>query len=174
MCGNCDGASRFARTARSSIFRCVKTIADPAVRVALAQRLSLLTREAQRRWGTLSPHEMLCHLGDAAEMVLMTRPRERPMAPRRRPLLKLIGLWTPMRWPHGWKTNPRHDPKVDGTKPTRFEKDRERVIVTMHAMGAARPGSVEPMHGTFGTMSVIDWQRWAYKHIDHHLRQFGL
>jgi hypothetical protein len=29
-------------------------------------------------------------------------------------------------------------------------------------------------HRVFGLMTVADWQRWAYKHADHHLRQFGL
>jgi hypothetical protein len=152
----------------------VKTVADPAVRESLAQRLGLLRPETPRRWGILTAHEMLCHLGDAAEMVLRTRPRERPMPPRQRRVMKMIGLWTPMRWPQGWRTNPRNDPRLDGTKPSQFENDRERVIATMRAMGDARPDSVEPMHGTFGRMSLVDWQRWAYKHIDHHLRQFGL
>jgi hypothetical protein len=34
--------------------------------------------------------------------------------------------------------------------------------------------SLEPAHGFFGTMSTRDWQRWAWKHTEHHLRQFGL
>jgi hypothetical protein len=29
-------------------------------------------------------------------------------------------------------------------------------------------------HGRFGTMTTRDWHRWAYRHTDHHLRQFGL
>ena len=34
--------------------------------------------------------------------------------------------------------------------------------------------TLEPAHGFFGIMSLADWHRWAYKHTDHHLRQFGL
>jgi hypothetical protein len=26
----------------------------------------------------------------------------------------------------------------------------------------------------FGAMLPKDWQRWGYRHTDHHLRQFGL
>jgi hypothetical protein len=29
-------------------------------------------------------------------------------------------------------------------------------------------------HGLFGTMSLRDWQRWAYRHTNHHLRRFGI
>ena len=43
----------------------------------------------------------------------------------------------------------------------------------MEGIATAR-SDLEPAHGFFGTMSVADWQRWAYKHTDHHLRQFGV
>jgi hypothetical protein len=51
----------------------VKTVVDPAVVESLIGRLTALTPETQRRWGTPTPHEMLCHLSDAAEMVLRVR-----------------------------------------------------------------------------------------------------
>jgi hypothetical protein len=67
-----------------------------------------------------------------------------------------------------------HDPQASGTKPSVFAKDLERAIATLQAIAAAEAGTLEPVHGLFGSMSVADWQRWAYKHTDHHLRQFGL
>ena len=88
----------------------MKTVADAEVLGSLFARLNALRIDSPRRWGTLTPHEMLCHLGDASAMVLGTRPRTRPVAPRRRPLLKGLGLWSPLRWPHGWPTNPMHVP----------------------------------------------------------------
>jgi hypothetical protein len=152
----------------------VKTVADSAVRHSLIARLHALRPESRGRWGTLTAHEMLCHLGDAAEMVLRVRPRVKPIPRRRRLIVKWLGLWTPIRWPHGWPTNPQHDPRVYGTRPSAFAADLQRAIAGIEGLAVADPRSVEPMHGVFGTMSVIDWQRWAYKHTDHHLRQFGL
>jgi hypothetical protein len=154
--------------------RTLKTVADPDVLRALESRLAGLNAASQRRWGTLTPHEMLCHLGDACEMVLRTRPRERPLPRRARPVVKFLGLSMPLRWPRGIATNPAHDPRSRGTKPGEFNKDRERVVATLRAIAAAKPETLEPMHGNFGVMSTRDWQRWAYKHTDHHLRQFGL
>jgi hypothetical protein len=117
---------------------------------------------------------MLCHLGDATAMALRTRPRDRPAPARRRSALKLLGLWTPVRWPHGWKTNPMHDPKTRGTRPSAFSDDLERAVAGLQGVAAAPAETLEPAHGFFGSMSLADWQRWAYKHTDHHLRQFGL
>ncbi len=152
----------------------MKTVADPAVVQSLKERLGALRPDSQRRWGTLTPHEMLCHLGDAAEMVLRVRPRTNTVAQRQRPLVKGFGLWTPFRWPHGWRTNPSHDPRIDGTRPTEFAADLKRAIAGIEALAVANGDALDPTHGFFGIMSVIDWQRWAYKHTDHHLRQFGL
>jgi len=152
----------------------LRTVADPLVHRALRERLEALTPDSKRRWGTLTPHEMLCHLGDAAAMVLRTRPRTEPVMPRHRPIVKWIGLWSPLPWPHGWKTNPLHNPRDKGTKPSQFAKDLARAIEGIDGIAAAHPGALEPVHGLFGTMSMADWQRWAYRHTDHHLRQFGL
>lgn len=152
----------------------MKTVGDAAVLRALVARLQALQTGSLRRWGTLTPHEMLCHLGDATAMVLRTRPRDRPVPDRQRRARKLLGLWTPLRWPHGWQTNPMHDPRALGTQPSAFARDLERAIAGLDGLASAAADSLEPAHGFFGSMSLADWQRWAYKHTDHHLRQFGL
>jgi hypothetical protein len=151
----------------------VKTVADPAIARALIERLEAVQPDAPRRWGTLTAHEMLCHLGDATDMVLGVRPRKQRIPARRRPLIKYLGLWCPVPWPRGMRTNPMHDPRAEGTRPTEFTKDLARAIAGIQGIAAAVPGRIEPVHGLFGTMSLRDWQRWAYRHTDYHLRQFG-
>jgi hypothetical protein len=151
----------------------LKTVADPTVLRSLRERLGVIDVTSQRRWGTLTPHEMLCHLGDAHAMALGLRPRKGATLVRRRPLVKWLGLWTPIPWPHGWPTNPAHDPKAEGTRPSEFAKDLERVLGGLQGIADAAPDALIPAHGFFGAMSLLDWQRWAYRHVDHHLRQFG-
>ena len=152
----------------------MKTIADPAVLDSLKQRLAALTPGSERRWGTLTAHEMVCHLADSSDMVLRTRPRTLHSPAKRRWLFKFVGLWTPIRWPHGWRTNPRLDPRADGTKPSEFMADRDRAVAGLDALSRAEDGALEHVHGVFGRMSARDWQRFAFKHTDHHLRQFGV
>jgi hypothetical protein len=71
-------------------------------------------------------------------------------------------------------TNPRHDPRREGTRPTDFEQDRARAIASLEGIAIAAPDSLEPVHGMFGAMTRRDWQRWAFRHVDYHLKQFGL
>ena len=150
----------------------MKTVADATVLRSLVERLRLLEPQTPRRWGTMTAHEMLCHLGDASEMVLRIRPRVKPVPRRRRALMKAVFLWSPVRFPHGVPTNPMHDPRADGTKPSEFARDLARAVAALEGI-ASSGGDLEAGHGTFGTMTLADWQRWAWKHTDHHLRQFG-
>lgn len=152
----------------------MKTVANPLVLSGLVGRLEAVGPESTRRWGSLTAHEMLCHLGDATAMVLGTRPRKDTPPVRTRRLLKCVGLWSPVRWPHGWAANPAHDPKAGGTKPTDFAADLARAIEGLQGVASASAAQLTPLHGFFGRMSPRDWQRWAYKHTDHHLRQFGV
>ena len=151
----------------------MKTVADNKVLRSLIARLHRMTPDSRRRWGTMTAHEMLCHLGDASEMVLRIRPRVKPVPIRRRALMKAIFLWSPFRFPHGVPTNPMHDPRADGTKPSEFARDLARAVAALEGIASSR-GNLEPAHGTFGTMTLAGWQRWAWKHTDHHLRQFGV
>jgi len=152
----------------------MKTVGDSVVLEALVARLRALEPASVRRWGSLTPQEMLCHLDDAAAMVLRTRPRTQHIAGRSRPFLKALALWSPIRWPHGIRTSPMNDPRADGTRPSSFVQDLDRALAGLRGIASASPATLESVHVSFGTMSLADWQRWAYKHTDHHLRQFGL
>jgi hypothetical protein len=79
-----------------------------------------------------------------------------------------------MPWPKGAKTRPGVDPRREGTRPGDFERDRARVFDGMDHLAAAPGDGLARAHFMVGPMSRADWHRWAYKHVDHHLRQFGL
>lgn len=149
----------------------MKSLTDPRVLDALIRRLEALSPATHRRWGTLSPHEMLCHLSDAAESVL-SRPGG-PAGPARR-WRKWLGLYTALPWPHGLKTPASVDPRKGGSRPDLFERDRARAIAGLRALSAASLEAFPAAHGNFGAMRAADWHRWGYRHTDHHLRQFGL
>lgn len=149
----------------------MKSVADSAVLERLIERLGALGPETPRRWGSLTAAEMLCHLADATASVLTSTTSE-PVP--RRPLLKWFALRVPLAWPHGLQTPPEVDPHVEGTRPSDFETDRQRAIDGLRAFAAAPASALSVSHGAFGKMSQRDWQIWAYRHTDHHLRQFGV
>lgn len=152
------------------------TIADPSKLESLIARLKTLRPDAERRWGTLDAGEMLCHLADGSDVVLMRRDASEPESEiRPRPFLKWLALYAPfVPWAKGAETDAKVDPRRDGTRPGDFEADRRRVLEGLLAVASASDGELNPVHGLFGPMSRRDWHRSAYRHVDHHLRQFGV
>ena len=80
----------------------MKTISNPATLAALAARLESVTPVAERHWGTITPHQMVVHLGDAADAVLQRRPWPTSRRKESR-LMKWLALSLPIKWPHGVK-----------------------------------------------------------------------
>lgn len=150
-----------------------RSLASPEHINELVARLERLEPTSARRWGTLTPHEMVCHLADAFHATL----GERPVAPLdtwfQRTVIKWIALHTTIPWPKGIPTTPEVDPRRNGTRPGGdFERDRAAVIVLVR-----RFASVEARysrHPVFGAMTRDEWLLWGYGHVDHHLRQFGM
>ncbi len=156
----------------------MKAVSNPTILQEFVERLAALQPDTPRKWGTLTPGEMLCHLGDASASVLerssAAAEDSSSKAVRSRPVLKWIALRSPLPWPQGLKTPASVDPRAEGTKPGDFEVDRQRAIDGLRALAGAPSTALATNHGAFGSMTIDDWHRWAYRHTDHHLRQFGL
>jgi hypothetical protein len=142
----------------------MKTVGNPEVLRSLLDGLRRVRPDSQRRRGVLTAHQMLCHLGDASAMVLGERPRNAPARMRRRRVVKALVLWSALPWPHGWPTNPQHNPMVAGTQPSSFSSDLQRVSVGLERIATASADTLEPVHGFFGVMTVRDWQRCVPAH----------
>lgn len=148
------------------------TLADPDTCASLRQRLQALRPDTPRRWGTLTAHEMLCHVADAADAVLDPEGKRPEVGAK--PIIKWIALRSGLPWPKGFQAPTRIDQRKGGTPPVEFEADRRRALDGLARLAAA-PDHVWPRtHKVFGTMEPADWFRWAFRHTDHHLRQFGL
>jgi transposase InsO family protein len=56
-----------------------------------------------------------------------------------------------------------------------FSKERERLSKLLHKFAEGGPaGCTTNPHSFLGKMTPEEWAILAYKHIDHHLRQFGV
>ena len=139
----------------------------------LVARLQRLNPDTPRRWGSMTAHEMLCHLSDSFRGMLGERSISMvPASSAKRRFMRLVALHLPLPWPHGIQTRPEVDPKRDGTKPVAFDADRQEVITLMRRF--ISPDARYQPHPMFGVMPRSDWMIWGYRHPDHHLRQFGV
>jgi uncharacterized protein with PQ loop repeat len=153
--------------------RRAQTLADAACKAEILTRVAALRPDSVRRWGRMSAHQMVCHVIDCNRMALGDLAVVAPKAWFPRAITKWVSLYTRVPWPAGLPTNPELDQDVYGTQPNDFVADVAALVATVERL-SARAGRHEwPRHPDFGVMSEADWLRWGYRHLDHHLRQFG-
>ncbi len=152
----------------------MKSLADAADVEEILRRVRAVRADAPRRWGTMTPHGMMCHVADALRMALGARAVSRVGGPFGRTAWKWLVLFVPVRWPRGRiRTSPELDPGAGGTAPSSFDADVAEVLALVRRVAARSGTRAWPEHPVFGPMSGPEWLRWAYLHLDHHLRQFG-
>ncbi len=149
----------------------MKTISDPNVASALAERLQRVSSTEPRIWGSMTAHQMLVQVAGTTEAALGRQPFPQSRRPPSR-VLKWAALTLPLRWPRGI-TGPA-DPAARALPPETFDADRDRAVEQLSALASASGTTLCPQHPIFGPMSRRNWHRWAFLHTDHHLRQFGL
>jgi hypothetical protein len=138
------------------------------------KRLAELRPETPARWGRMSAHQMVCHLADTFRMALGERPVEELFNRPVRVVMRWAGLYVPVPFPRGAPTLPVLDQRRQGTPPGDFEADRAELLALLDRFLAAGPSLAGNAHPLFGPLTEREWRRWAEKHTDHHLRQFGL
>ena len=109
-----------------------RSLAVPANVDELISRIGRLDPACARQWGTMTPHEMLCHLADSFLAVLGERPASSAETLLSRTVVKWIALHTSLPWPQGLPTRPEVDQKQGGTRPVEFERDRKVVVDLIH------------------------------------------
>jgi hypothetical protein len=148
----------------------MKIVGDARALADLEARVEGLTLDAERRWGKMNVQQMLAHLAGAMEWVTGDG-EARPWPQKPSKLIKFVALRVPLPWPKGIP-NP-NDPAGVPVAPEEFDALRKRVLAGLAAMSRWEATDRTPPHPAFGPMSTWEWRRWAWKHADHHLRQFG-
>jgi hypothetical protein len=144
---------------------------NPADRDALSRRFAALEPGAKAQWGRMEPAQMLRHCATSLEDALGTRPVKQVF------LGKLV---TPFIRAQVFGTKPfRRDAPTDPTyvvsAPQDFQAELSRLATLIDRLvqrGAAKTEGL--VHPFFGHLSGEKWGRLVYKHLDHHLRQFGV
>lgn len=149
----------------------MKSLGDPKVRASCCERLARIDPLAAPRWGRMSAHQMVCHLSDSFRVAAGEKFASPATSLVQRTILKWAALHGPMKWPPGVSTRPEVEQGRGGTAPVDWNRDRADLRKWILEFAERMTFGVHP---TFDKMSREEWMIWAYRHVDHHLRQFGV
>jgi Protein of unknown function (DUF1569) len=136
----------------------------------IISRLNTLTPQSQRQWGKMDAAQMLAHC-KAAFMV--------PLSETKLPRMfigRLLG-WAIKKKLYNdepWKQNLPTAPQFIIKDQRNFETEKQQLtelIKAFYTKGPDKAGNFP--HPFFGTYTKEQWGKSMYKHLDHHLTQFG-
>jgi hypothetical protein len=139
----------------------------------VAQRLAAIQPDSQRQWGKLTAHGMMLHLRVTIEMSLEEReaPDISNAILRSWPVRMLLVHVLPI--PKAKITAPD-----SLTPPPELDFDSERTLLVETLRRFAQVSEAQPhrrtRHLAFGRLTMRQWQILHGKHVDFHLRQFGV
>jgi hypothetical protein len=150
----------------------MKNLFDPARVEEVKARLAQLTPDSERQWGTMNAPQAVAHCSGGLELALGDKTPPRVFVGR---LL-------------GWIVKPLalgNDDPMRRNSPTAKDlvvqderdlgRERERLLGLIDRFVAAGPaGCTTHPHSFFGRLTPDQWAILMYKHLDHHLRQFGV
>lgn len=150
----------------------MKDVFDPAVTGELVGRLRSLEPTTQPRWGKMSVGQMLAHCCVPYEMVYEDK-HPRPGAVARLLLRLFVKRGVVSEKPY--RKNTPTAPAFRITDERDFERERDRLVGylerTAELGGEHFDGRESP---SFGPLTRSEWNNLFYKHLDHHLTQFGV
>jgi hypothetical protein len=148
----------------------MKSILDQSTRTELATRISLLHSDSKALWGKMNAYQMVRHCVLWDEMVFGKRQYKRMFIGRIIGPMALKGI---LKNDAPFK---RNSPTVPGFVIQESSGDFATEKATWLSLlnGYAQYTSDDFVHPFFGKMTHDQVGQLAYKHIDHHLRQFGV
>jgi hypothetical protein len=137
----------------------------------LQQRLQQLKPDSRRQWGKMSPAQMLAHCSAGIEMAAGDIRPPRAMIGRIiGPAVKRVAL----RDEEPMRRNSPTSKELVVTGNLDFEAERKRLSGLIDRFAETGPsGCTSHPHLFFGPLTPDEWAILMYKHLDHHLRQFG-
>jgi hypothetical protein len=153
----------------------MKSLFEASVVEDLERRIMRLSPDSERLWGKMPVALMLAHCTSGLQMAMGT------IKPKRAPfpgnvigrLIKplVFGDDKPMR------RNSASIPELFPTEATggEFERERTQLIQAIDRfVSAGEACCSEYPHPFFGPLKPEEWAILMYKHVDHHMRQFGV
>lgn len=138
----------------------------------LTHRINQLTPMTQRRWGKMNVDQMLAHICVPYEQALGER-NDGPNA-----FIKIIlRLFFKQSMVNEvpYKQNLPTAPAFMIVDRRDFEREKSRILSYIQKIEKLGPDYFDGKEQiSLGKLSVNEWNNLLYKHIDHHLRQFGV
>lgn len=149
----------------------MKNLFELPVYEEVLQRLAALRADSPAQWGKMNAGQMLAHCREAFKVPLSTQPMPRMF-------LGILMGWMMKSQLYNdspWKKNLPTAPNFIIRDQRDFSNEKRELTEMIKRFYTAGPGGITHYpHPFFGKLTPEQWGKSMYKHLDHHLAQFGV
>jgi len=147
----------------------LKDLFDPLVKNDILDRINKLTPQSQAQWGKMNVAQMLAHLQMPIGSALGVHTLPRTLLGRIVGRFVKGGIYNEKPFKHNLPTDPSF---VMTGHEKNFEKEKQSILALISDF--KEENIKNQIHPFFGKLTKQQWSKAMYKHLDHHLLQFGV
>jgi hypothetical protein len=150
----------------------MKSVFNSADLNDIKERIGKLNAESKPLWGIMKSASMLAHCSVTYEMIY-TDKHPKPNFLLRFILTRFVkkNVVGPKPYTHNSRTAPAF--VISGER--NFEQEKEQLFRWLERVYADGKESFDGREShSFGKLTASEWDVMMYKHLDHHLKQFGV
>ncbi len=137
----------------------------------ILNRVANLTNNNISQWGKMNVAQMLKHCQGPLEVAIGNKQLNTKIGFMKKLLFKAFKptMYNDKPWTHNLPTakeyvvEQQHD----------FDTEKQQLIAVVEEFSALNTNKSWPKHPFFGGFTTEQWGKLQYKHLDHHLTQFG-
>ncbi|MDG1572080.1 DUF1569 domain-containing protein [Robiginitalea sp. M366] len=147
----------------------MKSLFEPQAYSEICDRLSRLEAGSKPLWGRMTAGQMVWHCQIPLKVAIENRDKDVRSNPLIRWLFKK-SLYND----RPWRKNLPTAPAAKAVEPKDFETEAPKLLELVQQFHALSDRSHWNPHPLFGAFTHQQWGQLEYKHLDHHLKQFGV
>jgi hypothetical protein len=150
----------------------MRNLFEPSAAEEVQERIARLNPDSERQWGSMSVAQTVAHCSAGVEWAVGDT------VPPRMFIGRILGTFVKPLALGNDQPLRRNSPTaktliVTDERELNQERDRLRGLINRFVSGGPKGCTTHP-HSFFGRLTPEEWAILMYKHLDHHLRQFGV
>lgn len=143
---------------------------EPVSATEIITRIDRVQANTQPKWGKMNAAQMIAHCQVPFEVFFEEKEVKRPLMGILFGKMAKKKLFDNKPWPKSLPTG-REFVVAD---PRNLVQEKIKLTEWIRRFTSEGTKKEGPVHPFFGKLSTEEWSMLAYKHLDHHLQQFGV
>ncbi|WP_341216559.1 DUF1569 domain-containing protein [uncultured Wocania sp.] len=150
----------------------MKSLFETETQQIILSRIQNLNETSQPNWGKMNVAQMLTHCQKPLEVANGTLQLHTKIGFAKKIMFKLFK--SAMYNDKPWQKNLGTVREFRITDSKEFASQKEKLTHVINEFSQLKEKTSWPTHPLFGNFTPEQWGKMQYKHLDHHLTQFGV